>query len=119
MKKYSENGLWIEKNGENYRIGLSAKGQDDLGNISFVELLKQDVLTKNDAFISVEAAKAVTELLSPISGTVVKWHELLEDEPEKLNENNIEDSWIVEVTTVPEVEWNALRNQDLPIDTEK
>lgn len=37
MKKYSENGLWIKKEGEEYIIGLSPKGQDDLGDVSFVE----------------------------------------------------------------------------------
>ena len=40
MKKYSENGLWIKKEGEEYVIGLSPKGQDDLGDVSFVEFLK-------------------------------------------------------------------------------
>ncbi|MGB7460202.1 MAG: glycine cleavage system protein H, partial [Carnobacterium jeotgali] len=36
--RYSENGLWVLKEGDNYRIGLSEKGQDDLGEVMFVEL---------------------------------------------------------------------------------
>jgi len=86
MKKYSENGLWIKKEGEEYIIGLSPKGQDDLGDVSFVELLKNKEVTTEDSIISVEAAKAVTELLSPLSGTVVVFHDDLEENPEFLNE---------------------------------
>ena len=56
MKKYSENGLWIKKEGEEYIIGLSPKGQDDLGDVSFVELLKNKEVTTEDSLISVEAA---------------------------------------------------------------
>jgi len=86
MKKYSENGLWIKQDGAEYVIGLSPKGQDDLGDVSFVELLKSESVTPDDSIISVEAAKAVTELLAPLSGTVVAFHDELEENPEFLNE---------------------------------
>ena len=101
MKKYSENGLWIKKEGEEYIIGLSPKGQDDLGDVSFVELLKNKEVTTEDSIISVEAAKAVTELLSPLSGTVVVFHDDLEENPEFLNE-------------LAEAAFNALLDEDLP-----
>ena len=86
MKKYSENGLWIKQDGSEYVIGLSPKGQDDLGDVSFVELLKSKSVSPEDSIISVEAAKAVTELLTPLSGTVVAFHDELEENPEFLNE---------------------------------
>ena len=53
MKKYSENGLWIKQDGSEYVIGLSPKGQDDLGDVSFVELLKAEAVTPEDSIISV------------------------------------------------------------------
>ena len=104
MKKYSENGLWIKQDGSEYVIGLSPKGQDDLGDVSFVELLKSESVTPEDSIISVEAAKAVTELLSPLSGTVVAFHDELEEEK----------SWIVRLNGVDEAAFNALLDEDLP-----
>ena len=55
MKKYSENGLWIKQDGSEYVIGLSPKGQDDLGDVNFVELLKSETVTPDDSIISVDA----------------------------------------------------------------
>ena len=114
MKKYSENGLWIKKEGEEYIIGLSPKGQDDLGDVSFVELLKNKEVTTEDSIISVEAAKAVTELISPLSGTVVAFHDELEENPEFLNELEEEKNWIVRLNGVDEAAFNALLDEDLP-----
>ena len=104
MKKYSENGLWIKQDGSEYVIGLSPKGQDDLGDVSFVELLKSESVTPDDSIISVEAAKAVTELLAPLSGTVVAFHDELEEEK----------NWIVRLNGVDEAAFNALLDEDLP-----
>ena len=95
-------------------IGLSPKGQDDLGDVSFVELLKNEVVTTEDSIISVEAAKAVTELLSPLSGTVVVFHDDLEENPEFLNELAEEKNWILCLTGVDEAAFNALLDEDLP-----
>ena len=114
MKKYSENGLWIKQDGSEYVIGLSQKGQDDLGDVNFVELLKSESVTPEDSIISVEAAKAVTELLSPLSGTVVAFHDELEDNPEFLNELEEEKNWIVRLDGVDEAAFNALLDEDLP-----
>ena len=67
MIKYSENGLWIKQEDNRYTVGISPKGQDDIGDVSFVELFNQETLTTEDSFMSVEAAKAVTEFVSPLS----------------------------------------------------
>lgn len=99
---YSENGFYIEESGDAWVIGLSEKGQDDLGTISFVELLKEDTLTADQSLISVEAAKAVTELVSPIDAVVLEWNEGLEDHPEWLNDEAYEKRWIVKVKKLEE-----------------
>lgn len=108
MTKYSDNGFWLTREANTVTLGLSAKGQDDLGDISFVELLQQDTYTTEDSLLSVEAAKAVTELLSPVSGRVVLWHTEVEDHPEYLNDTDTELNWIVRLTDVPEADWDAL-----------
>lgn len=99
--KYTQNGLWLEKIEEKIRIGLSEKGQDDVGEVMFVELPKFDEqLQAGDTILGVEGAKAVTEFTSPISGDIVQVHKELEDDFELLNSKNLEDNWIVELSNV-------------------
>ena len=43
MIKYSENGLWIKQEDNRYTVGISPKGQDDIGDVSFVDLLDKDL----------------------------------------------------------------------------
>ena len=110
--KYSENGLWILKKDKNYRIGLSEKGQDDLGEVMFIDV-PSDVtkLALDESLIGVEGAKAVTELTAPLAGSVVSYHEALADEPEMLNSAEKENNWIVELTDVDEAAFNALADK--------
>lgn len=110
--KYSSNGLWVAKNGENYRIGLSEKGQDDIGEIMFADLPKKlTVIKTGDSLLDVEGAKAVTELESPLSGDVVKFNEDLLNRPENLNSENQQENWIVELANVDEAEVNNLADE--------
>ena len=119
MIKYSENGLWIKQEDNRYTVGISPKGQDDIGDVSFVELFNQETLTTEDSFMSVEAAKAVTEFVSPLSGKVVAWHTELEDNPEMLNQVDTAVNWIYALEEVDAEEFKALLNEDLPIICEK
>lgn len=99
--KYTQTGLWIEKVDDHVRIGLSEKGQDDVGEVMYVELPKfGEKLNDGDNLIGVEGAKAVTEITSPVTGDVVKVHEELEDEFNLLNSENKDDNWIIELTNV-------------------
>ncbi len=85
---YSENGLWLEEVQEGIKVGISAKGQDDLAP-------ETTQVEKDAALIGVEAAKAVTELTSPVKGQVVAWNLELSENPERLNSTKKEDNWIV------------------------
>lgn len=109
--KYSDEGFWIEKQEDTYVIGLSDKGQDDLGAISFVDLPTVGALEKDDVLIGVEAAKAVTELTIPVSGTIVAVNEDLEDDPSILNSDKREETWIVKMTEVSSEEFESLANE--------
>lgn len=110
--KYSKNGLWILKNDKNYRIGLSEKGQDDLGEVMFIDVPSNvNRIELEESLIGVEGAKAVTELTAPIAGNVVSYHDALADEPEKLNSAEKENNWIVELTDVDESAFNALSDK--------
>lgn len=99
--KYTDTGLYIEQVGENYRIGLSEKGQDDVGEVMFVELPEfGDSVQISDTLIGLEGAKAVTEIVVPINGKVEKVHTELEDDYSLLNSTDREDNWIIELSDV-------------------
>lgn len=99
--KYTQSGLWIEKIDDNVRIGLSEKGQDDVGEVLYVDLPKfNDKLNDGDNLLGVEGAKAVTEITAPVSGDIVSVHNELEDNFSLLNSDKREENWIVELTNV-------------------
>ncbi|SHE30781.1 glycine cleavage system H protein [Atopostipes suicloacalis DSM 15692] len=101
--KYTKSGLWVEKLEDSYCLGLSVKGQDDVGDVMYAELpdIERDShLTKDENLLSVEGAKAVTEIVSPLSGTVKDVHKEVEDDTELLNSTDRAENWIVELTDV-------------------
>ncbi|OEF99615.1 glycine cleavage system protein H [Vulcanibacillus modesticaldus] len=95
--KYSKEHEWVEVIGDNkVRVGITDYAQNALGDIVFVELPEvDDEVTINDTFGSVESVKAVSDIYSPVSGTVVEVNTSLEDSPELINEDPYGNGWIV------------------------
>jgi glycine cleavage system H protein len=122
--KYHQNGIWIEKtNDTDYRIGISEKGQDDVGEVMFAEVSENNGnLNKGDAIINVEGAKAVTELTLPFAAKVIEKHTELEDEPDLLNKEDRDKNWILAVTDIAPGVWETLDTElvfDKEDDTEE
>ena len=110
--KFTKSGLWIEKLENTYRLGLSEKGQDDVGEVMFVDLPEfGERLEKGANLIGVEGAKAVTEITSPVSSIVLNVHRELEDETTLLNSTDHNDNWIIEVTEVEGLELEELSDE--------
>ena len=111
--KYHKNGIWIEKMNETeFRIGLSEKGQDDVGEVMFAEVSENNgKLDKGDALLNVEGAKAVTEITIPFAATLKESHTELEDEPNLLNKSDRDQNWIITVEDVDASDWDALDNE--------
>lgn len=111
--KYHKSGLWVEKiNETSYRIGLSEKGQDDVGEVMFAEVPEiQEDVKEGAVLLNVEGAKAVTELTIPFNATIIAVHEEVADEPELLNKVEKEANWLVEVTDVDPTAFEALDDE--------
>lgn len=115
-KVFTETGLWlVEYESGKVRVGLSPKGQDDLGEVSFFDPFDNETLTKGESFCSIEASKAVTELEAPLTGEVITLNEELLSTPENLNEEDDALNWIIEVS-VKEFDKNDYLKEDLPIE---
>ena len=84
--KYTKEHEWISVEGLIGTVGITDYAQNSLGDIVFVELPKVgDSLEAHKIFGSVESVKAVSDLYSPVSGTVTKVNEELKDAPERVN----------------------------------
>ena len=111
---YSKEHEWVlQLDGNRVRIGISEYAQKQLGDIVFVENPQvDDEVTANESMGSIESVKAVSDLYSPLSGTVVLVNEELEDSPEMINEQPYEGGWLVEVEMSNPEELEALLNEE-------
>lgn len=115
-KVFTETGLWlVEYETGKVRIGLSPKGQDDLGEVSFFDPFDIETLTKDDSFCSIEASKAVTELEAPLTGEIITFNEELLSVPENLNEEDDLLNWILDLA-VTDFNKDDFLKEDLPIE---
>lgn len=102
--KYSKSHEWVKMDGETAIIGISDFAQDALGDVVFINLPAEgDSVTAGQALGDVESVKAVSDVLSPVSGTVVAVNEALADAPETLNSDPY-GAWIIKVEGVSETE---------------
>ena len=110
---YSKDHEWVlSLEGNRVRIGISDYAQNSLGDIVFVENPEEgDEVTTGETMGSIESVKAVSDLISPVSGSVVLVNEELEDSPESINEKPYE-AWLVEVELSNPDELNSLLKED-------
>ena len=98
--RYSKDHEWMKEENGVVVIGISDFAQDALGDVVFVNLPGEgDEVTAGEAFGDVESVKAVSDLVSPVSGTVCAVNEALLDEPEQLNKAPY-DAWLIKVENV-------------------
>ena len=98
--KYSKDHEWMKEEDGVVVIGISDFAQDALGDVVFVNLPGEgDEVTAGEAFGDVESVKAVSDLVSPVTGTVCAVNEALLDEPEQLNKAPY-DAWLIKVENV-------------------
>ncbi|MCB7320577.1 glycine cleavage system protein GcvH [Lacrimispora sp. 210928-DFI.3.58] len=96
--KYTKSHEWVKlaEDGTAY-VGVSDYAQNALGDLVFVNLPEAgDEVTAGEAFADVESVKAVSDVYSPVSGTVAEINEGLLDAPESINESPY-DAWFVKV----------------------
>ncbi len=96
--KYTETHEWVLFNEDGTAlIGITDYAQDQLGDLVFVNLPQEgDPVTAGESFADVESVKAVSDVLSPVTGEVTEVNEILADEPQRMNQAPY-DSWFVKV----------------------
>jgi len=106
--RYTKEHEWISLDGKIGTIGITDYAQSSLGDIVYVDVPKVgDSVTANNSFGSVESVKAVSDLFSPVSGTVTAINEELKTSPDKINEAPHE-AWIIKVELADTAEFEKL-----------
>ena len=95
---YTKTHEWLKKNDDGTAyVGLTDFAQAELGDLVFVNLpMEGDTVTAEEAFADVESVKAVSDVNSPVTGTVVAVNEDVADAPVKINETPYE-AWLIQV----------------------
>ena len=111
---FTEDHEWVEVLGQNkIKIGITDFAQDELGDIVYVELPEVgDEFDAGDEFGTVESVKSVSEILTPFAGTVVTVNDLIDDEPELVNDDPMGEGWFIEVEVEDEMNTSGLMNKE-------
>ena len=95
---YTDSHEWIDDREDTLRIGITDFAQDELGDVVFVELPAEgDSLESGAACAVVESIKAVSDIYTPVSGTVTATNEAILDQSELLNTDPYGDGWLFEI----------------------
>lgn len=105
---YSESHEYVKVEGDFAYVGITDYAQHALGNVVYVDMPEvDDEVEADEDFGAVESVKAASDLISPVSGTVVEVNEALEDKPELLNEDAFA-NWIMKVEMSDKTELDNL-----------
>ena len=98
--KYTKDHEWLKYEGNVAVVGISDFAQDALGDVVFINLPAEgDAVTAGESFGDVESVKAVSDIVSPVTGVVAEINTELEDSPELLNEDPY-GAWIFKVENI-------------------
>ena len=110
---YSEEHEWITIEGNTGTVGITDFAQEQLGDIVFAEVTKaNEEVTKDEEVAVVEAVKAASDIFSPVSGLISEVNVLLEDAPETINSDPLENGWIFKITITNPNELDDLMDLD-------
>ena len=94
---YAESHEYVKVEGDFGYVGITDYAQEQLGNVVYVDAPEvDDEVSQGEEFGAVESVKAASDLMSPVSGTVVEVNEALADSPELINEDAYA-NWIIKV----------------------
>jgi glycine cleavage system H protein len=111
---YTKDHEWAQVDENIVTVGITEFAQNSLGEIVYVELPEEGAkVTQNESFGVVESVKAVSDLFSPVSGTVIEVNMSLSDDPSVLNDDPINNGWLVRIEMDSEKELaNLMRAPD-------
>ena len=111
---YSEDHEWVdEKEDDLVVIGITDFAQEQLGDLVYVELPEVgDECSRGENISVIESVKAASDLVAPVSGSIIEVNSRLEDEPEIVTEDSMGEGWFIKVKLSNPEELNDLMDED-------
>ncbi len=95
---YTKDHEWAQVDENVVTVGITEYAQDSLGEVVYVELPEEgQKVTQGEPFGVVESVKAVSDLLSPVSGTIIEINSTIPDNPGVLNDDPMNEGWLVRI----------------------
>ena len=111
--KYTKDHEWVKIEGDTLTIGITDFAQGELGDIVYVEVDTLDESLDEEAvFGTVEAVKTVSDLFMPVAGEIVEFNQILEEEPEKVNDDPYGEGWVIKIKVTDSTDLDSLLNAD-------
>ena len=111
--KYTKDHEWVKIEGDTLTIGITDFAQGELGDIVYVEVDTLDESLDEEAvFGTVEAVKTVSDLFMPVAGEIVEFNHILEEEPEKVNDDPYGEGWMIKIKVTDSTDLDSLLNAD-------
>jgi len=112
--KYSEDHEWAdEKEDDLVVIGITDCAQEQRGDLVYVELPEVgDECSRGENISVIESVKAASDLVAPVSGSIIEVNSRLEDEPEIVTEDSMGEGWFIKVKLSNPEELNDLMDED-------
>ncbi|KXT11736.1 hypothetical protein AC579_5032 [Pseudocercospora musae] len=115
VKKYTEDHEWVElsEDGSTGTIGISKYAAKALGDVVFVELPTVDLeVGQGESIGAVESVKSASDIMTPISGTIIEANSVLEEKPGTINKSPEADGWLAKIKVSAPEELDALMDAD-------
>ena len=110
---YTKEHEWIRVEGDVAYVGITDYAQSELGEIVFVDINTEgDTLAQNEVFGSVEAVKTVSDLNMPVAGEVLEINEVINDQPELVNNDPYGEGWMIKISVANPAEFETLLDAD-------
>jgi glycine cleavage system H protein len=98
--RYTNEHEWVRMEGNRARVGITDFAQDALGDVVYVDLPEAGTaVVANQPLGEVESTKSVSDVFSPVSGTIVERNSLVDQRPELVNDQPYGDGWLVVIET--------------------
>jgi glycine cleavage system H protein len=112
--RYTMEHEWVRDEGSNrVRVGITDYAQDALGDVVYVDVPEVGTsVTASQPFSEVESTKSVSDVYSPVTGTVLERNQLLEDRPELVNQAPYADGWLVVIEATDAAQLDELMDAE-------
>ena len=111
--RYTQEHEWIRVEGDVAYVGITDYAQSELGEIVFVDINTEgETVAQGDVFGSVEAVKTVSDLNMPVKGEVLEVNEVINDQPELVNNDPYGEGWMIKISVADPTQLDTLLDAD-------